>query len=733
MLPPKTIPPLFHVGLVLAIAQVTASMEIAATLSHLGSFVRSVVLLMYPVAVALLGVGAAVEQRYFPHDDPRPPLRWAGVALLVFLGVALRANFLVATGLDLAVATILHVVTLSLWFLCLGAGLSRLLRAVHAGGPQGTARGWAVHVFGIFLGYAAADPLLTHVGANALLMVLAGSLLGPPVLGPPLFAALSGVAVVTGLDARLEDWRDLEVWRSGAIASFKENDDAKSEERRELASAEFQTVHLAWSRLGQFRLIQEGSATGELAGWYNFHPQWTVSPEPASDQATRLRRQVYGKLPPTGRVAIIGVGGGRGLLSLPFPAHSGILAVEQHPSVVDYFTRVAPEHNQRIFHTVTPAVGDGRQVVLRQTERFDAIVIESSRHTPATSLLPASTPLYHYTREAIGDYVDHLTQDGVFIAEFQRVQGGRGTTEDLVKQYLPAHVLSVLHGLGLQTVAKLSKRGSVYIVGCQSAACIKPFAEAELFKGATDWVPSERLTRQFPYELTDDTPFAAWGMMKFSEQLALLVTVAALGAGCLGAAFALRLRRAPEGGPAAAWNPVPCMFLIGLAHAALSIWTCHVMQTYYGDGVLTVTRVIAWLALYGAAGSALAPRCAGAIRGPGGPWARCGLAAAVFCLHLLLLSIVPFSEPSTWAREAAAALLLLPGGVAMGIFFPAALGSTSTPFVGSALLGDALGTLTGYLLFYLICLPFGSTAFAVVAVGGWVAAAYLLPSADRAG
>ncbi len=706
---------MFHAGFAVAVAQVAASVELSATLSSLGSLVRSLVLLMYPVAVALLGLGAVLDQRRYGGTDPRMPLRLAGLAIVAFLVVALRVNFLAPSAPDIALATFAHSVTLGAWFLCLGAALGRIMRGAPTNQPQAHARMWAVHALGIFIGYTCVDPLVQWVGVNALLLAVGLSMLMPARLGTAAFVIVASGFALTGLDARIEAARDMSGWqRAHGEDRDSEEDRGPDTTRRRPNEEAFRTVHLAWSRLGQFRLVEGNDEANVRSGWYNFHPQWKVSPEPATDSRTAQRQAVYRQLPPRGHIAIVGVGGGRGLLALPFPPHPGILAIELDPMVVEYFTDVAPERNRGIFSRVTTAVGDGRKVLEAEPGPFDAIVIESARYSPATALLPASAPLFHYTREALESYVSKLRPNGVFVAEFNRRPNAAAL------EYLPSSVMAALHEMNLHVLALSGGTRNVFVFGCKSAACLEPFEKEELLLHAVDGAPLVRPAEKDTYVLTDRTPFAAWGGMEVSERHLLLVTAGALALACAAAAGLLQ-RTARRFGT---WSPVSCLFAIGVGHTALSLWTCHALRTFYGDGVLTVIRVLGWLALYGALGSLLAPRLVRAVASP----AARGLATAVLvALHLVLTSLAPFGEPSPWVRELAVAALLAPGGTLMGVFFPSAVAATAPPLVGVAFFADALGGMVAYLAIFLVVLTFGSHALTAVALAACVGAAVLLP------
>jgi len=113
----------------------------------------------------------------------------------------------------------------------------------------------------------------------------------------------------------------------------------------------------------------------------------------------------------------------------------------------------------------------------------------------------------------------------------------------------------------------------------------------------------------------------------------------------------------------------------------------------------------------------------------GTPRGVLGLTAGAMVLHVVLLFFVPFEEPSTVVREVFAALALLPGGVLMGALFPLGIARVPECAVGASLLADALGTLVGYTLLFVVFLPLGWPAFAATSALCYLVAAALVPRA----
>lgn len=397
-------------------------------------------------------------------------------------------------------------------------------------------------------------------------------------------------------------------------------------------------------------------------------------------------------------------------MALPEAGRSGVIAVERDPGVVEYLRDLHPEDNQHIFREVETVIGDGRQFIERQQVPLAAVVIESARFQPAHSLLPASAPTFLYTREAVAAYVGRLAPDGFFVAGFT----GVGTRAKM--EYLPLQVANALRGLGLEVTSVMDKFGDVHVIGCRSPACTARVLSSELLRVRGQWTPRTVRAPMHARTLTDSTPFAGWAMMYVVDQHILLVVAALLAAGCLAAGRGMwRVVHSLRG-----WNPIPYFVAIGVGHSVLLVGSCYAWRTYYTDDVLTVVRVLAWLITFGAVGAAVADRLRG--RFGGGTVAAFGVGLLV--LHVALWSVIPFGEASVPVRELVGALLLLPGGFAMGLFFPLGLGLAPAPKVGAAILADAAGTLLGYCCLTLVAIPFGLGAFAALGLACYAAAAF---------
>ena len=162
---------LFGLGAVLAASHLTVALEVGVSLSHHGAMVRSLVLLLVPIAATGIGLGAAL------HHGPlrQTPIRHArligGLALLAFIPITLRVNFLTNTAPALWLAAALHVAVLATWYVSAGIRLARGLGSDDRIGTMGWR--WGAHQAGWVCGYVGVSVLLPLAGANVLHLAIA--------------------------------------------------------------------------------------------------------------------------------------------------------------------------------------------------------------------------------------------------------------------------------------------------------------------------------------------------------------------------------------------------------------------------------------------------------------------------------------------------------------------------------------------------------------------------------
>ena len=118
------------------------------------------------------------------------------------------------------------------------------------------------------------------------------------------------------------------------------------------------------------------------------------------------------------KVLIIGSGSGREVLeALDFDARS-ITAVEINPIINDIVTRQMRPHWGGLFEQpeVKLVTEEGRNFLQRSTEKYDVIIsVQTMTAAAVSSGTMALSESYLFTREALANYFDHLTPDGVIL------------------------------------------------------------------------------------------------------------------------------------------------------------------------------------------------------------------------------------------------------------------------------------------------------------------------------
>ncbi len=87
---------LLHLGLLIGLSHLAISLQLGVALAERNAMVRTIVLFVYPVAFATMGLGAVLRRRFDDRFDTTGLLRLGGISLLVFLGLALRTSYATA-------------------------------------------------------------------------------------------------------------------------------------------------------------------------------------------------------------------------------------------------------------------------------------------------------------------------------------------------------------------------------------------------------------------------------------------------------------------------------------------------------------------------------------------------------------------------------------------------------------------------------------------------------------
>lgn len=382
------------------------------------------------ISVAMLGAAAGavavfVSPDRFPEaDGPRQLARWAGR-----LALAIPVSHLLSlaipmpdgqhwTAMDLVVLTLsLAVVTAP--FACGGVVTTLALTRTHA--PVG--RLYAADLFGAALGCLVAVALLDATNLSAVAfaataLAAAGAIafrraagLGAGALAPITLAL--ALAVVAG-NARTEGVRVLypknraawaqpvmdSLWNSHAhILAFLPSVGPAFYWGGGEGTAAFQNE--------QSFVLVDGEAGTPMTAW-DGNP---ASLEWVSYDVTALPYH----LRKGGRTGIVGVGGGRDILSAIWSGSPAITAVEINDNVVSLLTTLHRRFTKIADHPgVTLVHDEGRAYLTRTTEQFDVLqmsLVDTWAATGAGAFTLSENGLY--TREAWRIFLDRLTPTGV--------------------------------------------------------------------------------------------------------------------------------------------------------------------------------------------------------------------------------------------------------------------------------------------------------------------------------
>jgi len=466
------------------------------------------------------------------------------------------------------------------------------------------------------------------------------------------------------------------------------------------------------------------------------------------------------QLRPPRRVAIIGAGGGRDILSALLAGAKQIDAIELNSHTVDAVSDEFGWLSGDVYHApgVRAVVSEGRSFLTHSDAEYDQIqvsLIDSWAASAAGAFALAENNLY--TVEAFQLYAKRLSDDGLISVsrwprELPRLLLLAHAAAEAMGAADPAAHLAVIAVRDLQTVL-LSKRpfsradiDRLDAIGAQRGfARIYPVDPgeqppwpfiAELIDGRFAALAARGLnarppTDDSPYFFNLVTPFAglrgnerATGGPGGSDAIGSnLVRETVLAVGGLAAAlfllpFAARALRRGRSEPFARLLRATLYFAaIGAAFMLLENMLVQRFVLYLGHPSYATTVIIAGLLL----GMGVGSRCANAVGFRRLRRFGAGVPVALLALVVALPSLI--AGTLGWplaARIAASALVLLPLGAALGLFFPLGMvhfGDRGKPWYWA--INGVFGVFASVLSLAL------SMEFGFAAVGALSAAAYL--------
>jgi spermidine synthase len=417
---------------------------------------------------------------------------------------------------------------------------------------------------------------------------------------------------------------------------------------------------------------------------------------------------------------VIGPGGGRDVLSALLFGARRVEGVEINPIIVrDVMLGRFREYSGSLYaHPgVSVHVEDGRSFVRRSAERYDVIqasLVDTWAATAAGAYTLTENSLY--TTEAFGDYLDHLTDNGLLTVTRWVVDGLRLVTlaqEACAQRGLDAarHLAIVRHERAATFILKRSPFSQdevrrlqravddlgftlLYAPGVPAPAVMKEPAEMRRSgTSVSDYrtlilaTDREGFLAAYPFDVsasTDDRPFffhtarprdqlqAAFGRsMLFGSALSALLSLFGISA-ALVMLFIIGPLVVGGGRPGAGWGRWLAYFsALGAGFMLLEVAVLQRFVLLLGHPVYSLTVTLFSLLLGTGLGSLISRRVP--IERVGRITLRALLAAALVAAlaALALARVIDFAMP--WplaARIAVAAAVLIPVGVLLGIGLP---------------------------------------------------------------
>ncbi len=680
----------FGTSLIAGVVQIALIRELSAY--HALSSVDLSIRLVIAVVIAAYGIGAALSPLVGRFGESRA-LVAIGSALAFYLIALLVAGLwwldsqLSANAVDAFRLLALGALVAPPFVAC-GMVVAHLATNLQRHSPDRIGAFVGLSLVGTMAGVILSHHYAQWIGINSL-MVLA-ALCALPVLLDRQIIAASVAAIVTVLP--MEGW--LEAQRESRPDFF--------------GPVNIENTELVFSGWSPHQKVDLYTFEDEiLLGCYNGFWQWWVAARTDHPNAFPGYSLLYAADWIENRdVLVIGSGAGMGLLHLEISRPRSITAVELDPLVVELSRGPFAAFNDRIYDRVEVFAMDGRSFLEATDQNFDVIIYEASFLTAAHPKVAVSVENYLYTREGIEAGLQRLRPGGLGIViyagsirAFARVIAGierQGATVATLRVVAEETLWPQMPALIFARDAQQVDRVLEQVFATETSARVGPY-----LSNTTGAEP-----------ITDARPFLYAG--RPGELRPLAWTIAA----CL-AALVIGLR-----GPKRRTVRL-YYFLIGAAFMLVQYGIVSTFRSFLGDPVTTAYAIVLFLLGGMALGSTRLPVFLA--------WPRprqCVFTAAALLVSVTTIWWLPLdlAFAPIAIRSLLAAIAVVPVAVLLGIFFPLGLRGQTHEAVATAYLYDALGTIAGFMLFYLVALQAGTTApFAVGAVA-YAAAWWVLPA-----
>jgi hypothetical protein len=472
----------------------------------------------------------------------------------------------------------------------------------------------------------------------------------------------------------------------------------------------FQPIFDAWSPYAKINLF-EVPGTPRLGGVYNYYVTWIFDGEP-----DRRRQLLYGFIQPDDEVLCIAMGGGWPLLAIPVAERSQITGVELDPVVVDFFSE-HPKYNDNLFNEIQVVRAEGRSALETLDGPYDAMVIDLPGSPATQKENPVEFENLLLTVEGLDKAMALLDDDGILLAYLLPHQIGSAYAVALASDYHSALLQGPASGHSGGRYRSLNETWALYL--SRSPARLNRFvrdvvvtAEAE---GNIIVAPEEHRLKEYAASpiSTDDRPYAqmqaylSGDVNRERDTRAFTLVVKGAKVALAGLAVFSLVAFLLQGRTREDRKHLAFFFAIGVGMVMLQLYFYARFRSFFGDPVSTTMMATLLLFLANALGSLLANRFEA--RTPSWPLRVLGTLALVGFTHVAL-SLVPFGLTNPVLRFLAASVVIVPFGVASGVFFPVGIMRVPMRTYGWALALDGAGTFVGFLGFYFLAWQFGLSA-----------------------
>lgn len=276
---------------------------------------------------------------------------------------------------------------------------------------------------GVLLGYA----LLPHAGVLALFAFALAAALYSARLSKPALVALA-LALVSSVASITKPSFDAAVVR--ALVPRSEETTAWHVARGA------KPLFSGWGKYAYVDIVADRGGHS-VSGAYNGAMYWSafakIGPDPGGNQFP-LDRAIVELVAPKGKLAIIGGGGGKQVQNaLDARREIEVDAYELEPAVVDFFTKIDPEANDRAYvrDGVRALAEEGRGGVRKRAGEYDGIYIADAGSFFNYYRTALNFVFFLHTREAYEDYVSALSPRG-FVAALVMKDLDLGVTQRIV-------------------------------------------------------------------------------------------------------------------------------------------------------------------------------------------------------------------------------------------------------------------------------------------------------------